>query len=702
MKGQEKDMKMMTIQELTIKYEIDAASPDINAAMQRLAAASRDERLELTFLCSYIEKAIDIESRAAALLENITYSTGKELSEMLKDPIITGECEKKIVSAKGHSELESMLNALELIPSDSLLAADSINIDSITGGIFKKENHLCKITLKTLLSSCYDKLNARAGELFRQQGDYENAAKALERVRAIQGNSVAICNELADCYTMIEEYSKAAGILRRIEAEGDAHTLYMLGRCSYNDPNASNESAFKYYLAAAEKNHAAAQTMLAYMYHNGIGVSQDFHEAFKWSERAANSGSTSAIFNLAECYYDGIGTEKNLHEASRLYALAAQQGDADAQYKFAIHFAENDNQKFEWLNKAAFQGNIPAQNQIGWMYERGLGTSQSYEKAFEWYSKAALQGFAVAQSNLGVLYEYGQGVPQSCEKAFEWYSKAALQGFSEAQKNLGNLYYNARGVPQSYEKAFEWFSRAALQGHAAAQNRIANMYSEGLGVPQSYEKALEWYSKAAEQGLAAAQQKLGMMYENGLGIPQSNELAIEWYSKATEQENPEAIYCLGAIEQLKGNSAEAEKLYLDAAAAGSQLARSALSNIYINRGDTKSALLYAGNITVFSKAEIGQAKEYFSNIAAENNINFKNTAESINEPELKALEDAVGRKLNAAELYDLAFIIETDDPVLSIYAYHLAAQQGSKNAMYTLVNMAQDNTKYFIEIENMF
>jgi TPR repeat protein len=43
------------------------------------------------------------------------------------------------------------------------------------------------------------------------------------------------------------------------------------------------------------------------------------------------------------------------------------------------------------------------------------------------YEKAALQGDVLAQTNLGQAYETGQGVKQEYCVAIHWYEKAAVQ-----------------------------------------------------------------------------------------------------------------------------------------------------------------------------------------------------------------------------------------------------------------------------------
>jgi len=118
--------------------------------------------------------------------------------------------------------------------------------------------------------------------------------------------------------------------------------------------------------------------------------------------------------------------------------------------------------------RAAAQGQAPAQFRLSLMYERGHGVPQNYAKAVRWLRKSAEQGFMPAQYNLGSRYESGQGVTQDYAEAANWFRKAAEQGFAAAQKNLGAMYGQGKGVPQDYSKAYIWSSIAAKSGDKSA------------------------------------------------------------------------------------------------------------------------------------------------------------------------------------------------------------------------------------------
>ena len=116
------------------------------------------------------------------------------------------------------------------------------------------------------------------------------------------------------------------------------------------------------------------------------------------------------------------------------------------------------------------------------------------------YRKAANQGSVEAQFDLGSMYYSGQGVPQDYAEAVKWFRKAAQGGSVEAQYNLASMYYMGQGVPQDYGESVKWFRRVAEQGSASAQFNLGLMYLRGVGVQKNDTEAYAWWSIAAASG----------------------------------------------------------------------------------------------------------------------------------------------------------------------------------------------------------
>jgi len=232
-----------------------------------------------------------------------------------------------------------------------------------------------------------------------------------------------------------------------------------------------------------------------------------------------------------------------LDEMFSLMQCSAEEGFVLAQQCLGAMLlddgAKQDYSKaFEWFLKAASQGHVQAQINVGHMFFRGQGMKQDFVKARHWYQKA--QGHSQAQIQLGSIYREGKGVKQDHTKANDWFLKAASQGDAHAQGNLGRTYQLGIGVKQDSMKAFEWFLKAASQGHAQAQGSLGHMYQTGIGVKQDSKNARDWFLKAASQGEAYSQTQLGVMYCQGEGVKQDYTKSQQWFLKAASQGDAEA------------------------------------------------------------------------------------------------------------------------------------------------------------------
>ena len=139
----------------------------------------------------------------------------------------------------------------------------------------------------------------------------------------------------------------------------------------------------------------------------------------------------------------------------------------------------------ELIRAGATTRNKMAQYGLGLMYADGLGVEQNYAEALTWYRKAASQGCVAAQYNLGYIYQKGgPGVEQNYAEALIWYRKAADQGNIAAQYNLGIMHEKGMGVEQNDVEALTWYRKAADQGHVLAQDQLGRMHQNDLGLQQ--------------------------------------------------------------------------------------------------------------------------------------------------------------------------------------------------------------------------
>lgn len=200
------------------------------------------------------------------------------------------------------------------------------------------------------------------------------------------------------------------------------------------NPSASDEELREYWSAEygsrREELRAWAQLYLGIMYHDGLGVTQDYQQAATWYSQAAQAGVAAAQVRLGTLYTKGEGVPRDFAKA------------------------------FSWYQKAAEAGHSEGQFHLGVMYRKGQGIPRDDIQAAHWYTKAASQGVVEAQYNLGLMYNAGEGGPQDFVMAISWYRKAAEAGSSSAQLNLGYMYSHGQGVPQDYVQAHKWYNLA--------------------------------------------------------------------------------------------------------------------------------------------------------------------------------------------------------------------------------------------------
>jgi len=200
---------------------------------------------------------------------------------------------------------------------------------------------------------------------------------------------------------------------------------------------------------------------------------------------AAESATT--LKSRAKALYYGSGGRQNHAKALQLYLKAAELGDAEAQYisgsmLFKGMGAPKDiSRAFRLLYQAAMSGKSSPESEqlIGQAFLLGSGVPKNYAESIRWYSQAAENGNVEAQNELGFLYFIGNGVEADLEKGGAYFLEAARGGLLVAQYNVGIMYYTGRGVDGADAvQAYAWLNVAASRGHRPA--KAARDYLESM------------------------------------------------------------------------------------------------------------------------------------------------------------------------------------------------------------------------------
>jgi TPR repeat protein len=89
-------------------------------------------------------------------------------------------------------------------------------------------------------------------------------------------------------------------------------------------------TAFRDWDSLAEDGDAAAQAGLGFLFHKGLGVTQDDVEAASWFEKAAAKGQAEAQLLLGTLYFFGQGVRQSYVMAFAWCEIAQSNGQSDA------------------------------------------------------------------------------------------------------------------------------------------------------------------------------------------------------------------------------------------------------------------------------------------------------------------------------------------------------------------------------------
>ena len=319
---------------------------------------------------------------------------------------------------------------------------------------------------------------------------------------------------------VIQDYKEAFKWFHKAADQGHKDSQNNLGHLYYDGKGVIQDykEAFKWFHKAADQGVTVAQVSLGWYYMNGDGNlednSIDYKKAIYWNQKAADNGESEAFNNLGWLYEHALGVDKNLVRAAELYQTAVRLGTKNGAGKQNIQEAKSRLSKVNALIKAnAAQeqqdDTINAEDQIRLANE--FYSKKNYKEAIAWYRKAADQGNIAGEYNLGILYEKGLGEKTDLTQAIYWYQKAANQNDKDAYKHLTNAQIKLAGQfyqAKNYKEAISLYRGLAEQGNPVGQYNLGILYEKGLGVPTDVEQAKIWFQKAADQGDADAIDKI--------------------------------------------------------------------------------------------------------------------------------------------------------------------------------------------------
>ena len=100
------------------------------------------------------------------------------------------------------------------------------------------------------------------------------------------------------------------------------------GLSAYNSGDYTG--AFRDWLGLAERGDPAAEAGIGFLFHKGLGVTQDDAEAAKWFVKAAEKGQAEAQLLLGTLFFFGKGVPQSYVTAFAWCDIAGTNGQSDA------------------------------------------------------------------------------------------------------------------------------------------------------------------------------------------------------------------------------------------------------------------------------------------------------------------------------------------------------------------------------------
>lgn len=312
---------------------------------------------------------------------------------------------------------------------------------------------------------------------------------------------------------------KAISFYMDAAAYGSQVAQYRLGRlCLVSEDLAmfSRGDCVDFLLSAAEKGHAEAMSLLAYIYREGIGVEASEQLAAQFLQAAQQRTEAGLAELQFSSYYAGdrlvVDAEVELAHLRKAaatglpdakYALLrrevgdwweadaekllpglqelAEQGYAPAAVAYARwifthadeHTEKERHRAREFLDAALAVNSDSAHMLQGSLLQSGLLGERDFEAAAGHFMQSPF--YTASQIGMARLHNE-QRLPQSGPVgAALWYMMCAKVEVPECMYQLGKLFRNGEGVDRDRSIAMTLFAGAARQGHKMAMAEVEKM-----------------------------------------------------------------------------------------------------------------------------------------------------------------------------------------------------------------------------------
>lgn len=250
--------------------------------------------------------------------------------------------------------------------------------------------------------------------------------------------------------------------------------------------------SFDKFSDAYKLGNLSAGYYLAYSYLYGLGTSVNYEKTLEIANQCLEENEYDLLFILGKLYHDGLGVNQNFDLAYENYTKSINKSNNDMAKSFSM-------------------------NNLGSMFILGEGVRKDIDKALEYFQRSAELGNDTAMLNLGLLYFNGELVDRNYQVAFEYFNNAATKFNGKSLNMLGYYYEQGLLGNQDISKAIECYKKSYENGFVKAAYNCARFFENGIGVPTNYEEAFKLYKIAADDDVPFALLKVSACYSKGMG-----------------------------------------------------------------------------------------------------------------------------------------------------------------------------------------
>lgn len=203
------------------------------------------------------------------------------------------------------------------------------------------------------------------------------------------------------------------------------------------------DGAIDCYLQAVADGSVDAMIGLGNLYEE----KEDFESAYYWYHEAAVAGSPAGIFNVAWMYHKGCHVSQDYRKAKAYFTQLYDRHIMQAAFYLGL-YAESGyagpvdySSAVRYYKEGIEHGDSLCANNLGTMYCKGIGVKKNESKGFQLFLESYnmcgdsnVNGDICA--NLAQCYEKGYGTDKNLRRALEIYQEGAEQGDQLCEERL--------------------------------------------------------------------------------------------------------------------------------------------------------------------------------------------------------------------------------------------------------------------------